>query len=354
MAKRIQILSVQVTEADARYAELKDELNVARDEILLQQDDKHFLQRSLDALADENRRLSDCLAESDAAGEGACLKIERMKQELNAALLARKDLTAALDEMRQKHQRDAENLRASRLERTKLVTALNRSQESHQTEVRQARALEAERNELATALDRIKKRRQTEAQKLKTVEGECAKLIAALAKITEKRRVEVSRLRSRLDDTNARADVAEGILAKLRQILLEKFNLLQMSIGTKDGVIYELEQSRVKLVDATKMLLGIFEMRDMALKRGDERIGFLTSRIAELEAQLHPSRNWHGLDRLIDEPLHRETAAGSDQAHKNEIWPDSNGGVDFTAIRERGELASSCRANAMLTATVTF
>jgi hypothetical protein len=36
MRKRIETLSARVDDADKRYSDLEDELNVARDEILLQ------------------------------------------------------------------------------------------------------------------------------------------------------------------------------------------------------------------------------------------------------------------------------------------------------------------------------
>jgi chromosome segregation ATPase len=358
MKKRVQSLSARATDAETRYAELKDELNVARDEILLQQDDKHSLQKSLDALADENGRLAHGLAESNAAVEDARSKIEQINKELNVAQLARRDLTAALVEVQERHQRQADDLKVARLERTKLATALNGSQEGYRAEAKKTKTLETERNELAAALDRTRKRRQTEAQKLQTVESECTKLVAVLAKITEKHRVEVSRLTSRLDDTAARADVAENILGKLREILLEKFGLLQMSIGTKNGVIHDLERSRTKLVDATKILLGIFEMRDIALKRGDARIRSLTVRIAELEAQLQSSRQWERLRDLdgqtANDGLQLEVAVAPDLAHKSDIQLDCSMVTDDTDNAARGRSAWPCVANATLSATVTF
>ncbi len=79
----LEALSARATEADKRYAELQDELNVARDEILLQQNDKYCLQTSLDILTRNNAGLA---------------------RRLNAEQLEHNNLTAKLQEACQKSQ----------------------------------------------------------------------------------------------------------------------------------------------------------------------------------------------------------------------------------------------------------
>ena len=56
MRECIEALSQRAEDAEKRYDDLEDELNVAREEILLQQNDKHSLQTSLDLLMSENAR----------------------------------------------------------------------------------------------------------------------------------------------------------------------------------------------------------------------------------------------------------------------------------------------------------
>ena len=233
MRERIEALSAQAADADKRCVELQDELDVSRDGMLLQQNDKHALQTSLESLARENTQLAHRLAESEITVKKARSQIEQARKALNAAQLARKDLTAALDEARQKSERNSDSLKAAKLERTKLIAALDRVQ-------------------------------QRESSKLKMLATDRDKLASELTEANAKHLVEIGQLKSRLDDATSRAEVAAGILAKLRQILLKKFNMLQASLGAKDGEIHELVKSRTKLVDGTKMLLGIFEMRDKA------------------------------------------------------------------------------------------
>lgn len=54
MRECIDALSQRAEDAEKRSADLDDEVNVAREEILLQQNEKHSLQASLDFLVSEN------------------------------------------------------------------------------------------------------------------------------------------------------------------------------------------------------------------------------------------------------------------------------------------------------------
>jgi chromosome segregation ATPase len=286
MRERIEALSARVTEVDKRYAELQDELDVAREEILLQQNDKYSLQKSIDALVKENAHLVHCLADREAAAKEAHSQIEQTEKALNAGQLARKDLAAALENERQKRRIESDALRAADQERTKLVSVLDRVQQKYRTEVDKLKSVQGKCDKLIAALESAHLNYKTEVNKMNVLETECIKL----TEINERHQVEIPRLKSRLYDAAIRADVAESILAKLRQILLEKFKLLQASVGAKDCEIHKLEQSQMKLIDGAKMLMGIFEIRDCAITRADKRIKVLTERIVELEAELHPAQ----------------------------------------------------------------
>ena len=326
--------------------------------ILLQQNDKHVLQTSLESLARENTQLAHRLAESEIVVKKARSQIEQAKRALNAAQIARSDLTAALDEARQKSQSDSGSLEAAKLERTKLIAALDRAQQRYQAESSNLKALEIERNDLAAALNDAQQQYQIEISKLKILGTERDKLAAELTEANARHPAEIRHLKSRLDDTTSRAEVAESILAKLRQILLQKFNMLQASLGAKDGEIHELVKSRTKLVDGTKMLLGIFEIRDRALVRADERIKFLTDRIAELEGELYPSRSWQKLkepdDLAQSAAPARERADASHRIDTNESGLDSNSNIHFAISNDHSDPARACVTEAMLTATITF
>ena len=358
MRERIDSLAARATEADKCYAELQDELNVAREEILFQQNDKYSLQASSDALAKEKAHLVHRLADCEAAVKKVHSQIEQAKKALNAAQLARKDLTAALQEARQKHQIESDALRAAKQERTKLVAALDRMQQKYRSEVDNLKSLEGERDKLVAALESTHRNYQIAINKVNVLEAERIKLAAAHSETNERNQAEISRLKSCLDDTTTRADVAEDILAKLRQILLEKFKLLQASVGAKDYEIHELEQSRMKLVDSTKMLLGIFEMRDIALTRADARIKFLTDRIAELEAELYPAKSWQRLKELDDqaesESLGHERRDASHRVDTNILLLNPALNTDFGDDLNHSESARVGLSKAMLTATIAF
>lgn len=358
MRERIEALSARATDADNRYTELEDELNVSRNEILLQQNDKHALETSLDRLTRENAQLTHRLGESEIAVKKSGSQIEQVQKALYAAQLSCKDLTGALDEARQKSQSESNSLKAAKLQRTKLTAALDRAQQRYRTESDNLKAMEIERHDLAAALHGAQQRYDIQHSKLIILGIEHDKLAVELTETNAKHLAEISQLKSRLDDTTSRAEVAEGILSKLRQILLQKFNMLQASLGIKDCEIHDLEQSRTKLVDGIKMLLGIFEMRDGALIRADQHIKFLTDRIAELEGELYLSKSRQKLkeidDRAQSDAPVRERADPSLRIDTNGIRLSSNSDAYFMNTSNNSEPPRICVAEAMLTATITF
>ncbi len=102
-------------DAENVTADLEDELNVAREEILLQQNDKHALKASLDLLVSENARLSQRLAERNTTLEQARDGLERGKAALDAAQTAHNSLNAAVDEANRKQQTAGNKLDAVKL-----------------------------------------------------------------------------------------------------------------------------------------------------------------------------------------------------------------------------------------------
>ncbi len=351
MRECIEALSQRVEDADKRYADLEDELNVAREEILFQQNDKHSLQASLDLLVSENAQLTGRLTESNAALEQARDQIERGRAALDAAQLAHNNLSAAVEEANGK-QRAADNkLDAVNLECRKLTDALNALHRKHQIEGNNLKAAKIERHKLLTALDRTNQKNQAHNQKSKALQIERDGWAAAFDKSNERRRAETDKLRSCLEAATSRAVIAENLVAKVREILLEKFTLLQASVETRNCELHDLERSRLRLIDGTRMLLDIFAMRDMALARADARIGFLTDRIAELEAAPYRSKAWRAID-VVNE-VHggfMEQKLAGDAAER----VDANSDDDLTDEGRASEAPRLYLASTMLAATITF
>ncbi len=350
MRERIEALSRRVEDADNRYADLEDELNVAREEILLQQNDKHALQGSRDLLAGENAELTRRIAESSAALEQARGRIEHGKAALAAAKLMQNSLSAAVDEARAKQETADNKLDAVELECRKLTAALSALHRKQQIEGNNLKAAKIERARLLTVLDKANQKNQAHNQKLKTLQLERDRLAAALNKTNERHLAETNRLKSSLEAATSRAATAENLVAKVRDVLLEKFTQLQASVETRNCELHDLERSRLRLIDGTKMLLEIFAMRDVALARADARIRFLTDRIAELEADAYRSRAWRELEAVngaCNVLAHEPAADGADREDANSH--DDPADASGTAESPRSYLAAT-----MLAATISF
>jgi|GEM_PF-5992581 len=359
MRERIQALSARAADADKRYAELDDELNVAREEILLQQDDKHSLQRSLDLLACENAQLSNRLVDSDDALKKAHCELEREKATLRDAEFARNSLTAALDQANANRQSDADKLKALTFECKKLAATLDAAHQRHLAETSDLKSLTSERDKLAASLHKTHRRYQSDSCKLKTLQVEHNKLADELNQINEKHQAEIGKLKSRLDGSTSRAAVAENVVARLRQMLHEKVNLLQTSVQAKDCEIYDLEQAHAKLVDGAKMLLGFFAMRDATLVRADRRMEFLARRVTELEAELYPPRGGRTLKELGDQAQgdlqeHQLARVTVDRPNAVNNRPECNADDDFIGDRRHSHLPPLFLTETILTATITF
>lgn len=298
MRERIEALSRRAEEADKRYADLEDELNVAREEILLQQNDKHSLQASRDLLIDETAELNQRLTDNKAALAQAGDQIERATTAWNAAKLAQNSLQAAVDDANGRERAANEKLEAVKLECRTLTAALGALHRKHAVESGNLKAVKIERNKLLTALDRAHQKSQAHQQELKALQSERDRWAATFTKANERHRTKIDELESRLEAATSRAVIAENLVAKAREVLLEKFSSLQATVETKNCELHELERSRTRLIDGTKMLLEIFAMRDVALARADARIRFLTDRIADLEAESYRSTAWRRVEAV--------------------------------------------------------
>jgi hypothetical protein len=232
-------------------------------------------------------------------------------------------LTAALNALHRKHQIEGNNLKTAKIERSKLLAALERANQKSQAHNQKLKVLQIERDGLAAALDDANDRRQAETDELKLS----------------------------LEAATSRAVIAENLVAKVRDVLHEKFALLQASLETRNCELHDLERSRLRLIDGTKMLLEIFAMRDVALARADARIRFLTDRLADLEAESYQARAWRGLD--VVNGVHGgflQPAPPSDVPDR----PNANSDDDLIDLNGASEAPHLYLASTMLAATISF
>jgi chromosome segregation ATPase len=217
-----QALNEQFQAADARIAELENELATAHDELALRDNENESLRTSLDLAMAENAGLTERLAKSGAAQRSTGSQLEYLQTALTAA----------------------------ETECTRLFS--------------DAREFRIEASTLNDVLARMTSRAEI-AERLLADARECL-----AARIAENATTE----RSLADATAARRDAA-GDLHQLQDLL-----------RLKQCQINELEQSRLKLIAATNTLLKTFQGRDAALVHADEEIRVLNARIVELEAQI--------------------------------------------------------------------
>jgi chromosome segregation ATPase len=217
-----QALSEQFETADARIAELENELAAAHDELALRDNESQSLRTSLDLAMTENAALTERLAKSDAAHRGTDSQLEFLQ---TALATAETECTRLFSEARD-----------SRIEASTLNDVLAKMT---------SRAEAAERL-LADA-------------------RECL-----AARIAENAATE----RNLADATAARRD-GDRDLHELQDLL-----------RLKQCQINELEQSRLQLIAATNTLLKTFRNRDAALVHADNEIKVLNTRIVQLEAQI--------------------------------------------------------------------
>jgi len=224
-----QTLSEQFQAADARIAELENELAAAHDELALRDNENESLRTSLDLAMTENAALTERLARSAAAQHSTGSQLEYLRTALTTA-----------------------ETECSRL-------------------FNEARDFRIEASTLNDVLARMTSRAEI-AERLLADARECL-----LARIEENTATE----RNLADATTARRD-AERDLHQLQDLL-----------RLKQCQINDLEQARVKLIAATNALLKTCQGRDAALVHADGEINTLNARIAQLEAQLQKAHSRH-------------------------------------------------------------
>ncbi|HMG77415.1 MAG TPA: hypothetical protein VK591_01955 [Xanthobacteraceae bacterium] len=217
-----QTLSEQFQAADARIAELENELAAAHDELALRDNENESLRTSLDLAMAENASLTERLAKRDAAQHSTGSQLEYLQTALATA----------------------------ETECTRLFS--------------EARDFRIEASTLNDVLATMTSRAEI-AERLLGDARECLLVRIAENAVTE---------RSLADATAARRDAG----SELHQ--------LQDLLRLKQCQINELEQSRLKLIAATNTLLKTFQNRDAALVHADDEIRVLNARVVELEAQI--------------------------------------------------------------------
>jgi chromosome segregation ATPase len=217
-----QTLGEQFAAADARIAELENELAAAYDEVALRDNENQSLRTSLDLAMAENAGLTERLAKSDGTQHSASSQLEYLQTALTAA-----------------------ETECSRL-------------------FSEARDFRIEASTLNDVLATMTSRAEI-AERLLADARECL-----LARIAENAVTE----RGLADATAARRDAGSEI------------HQLQDLLRLKQCQIDELEQSRLQLIAATNTLLKTFQNRDAALVHADDEIKLLNTRIVQLEAQI--------------------------------------------------------------------
>jgi len=217
-----QTLSEQFQAADARIAELENELAAAHDELALRDNENESLRTSLDLAMAENASLTERLAKRDAAQHSTGSQLEYLQTALATA----------------------------ETECTRLFS--------------EARDFRIEASTLNDVLATMTSRAEI-AERLLGDARECLLVRIAENAVTE---------RSLADATAARRDAG----SELHQ--------LQDLLRLKQCQINELEQSRLKLIAATNTLLKTFQNRDAALVHADDEIRVLNARVVELEEQI--------------------------------------------------------------------
>jgi chromosome segregation ATPase len=328
-------LSRCLTESDAadrRIAELDNDLRLAREGLVYWQNENRSLKASLDSVVSENSRLSRCLTESEVAvadkqvleRELAAAR-EGLDHWENKSRSFRASLDLILNEKSGLSRRlmESDIAAATRgvlerelgLAREELIHSQNRNrslQASFNLIISEISRLSGRLTERDAAAHRA--RSQLEEMKaaltiaLTTAEAEHNKLAAAVDEVNEKRQAEFNTLNTRLELTLSRAVAAEKLLAEARQSWLlridenstaerkvadaaharnatdKKLELLQNSLQIKMREVHDLEQSRLKLLEATNTFTKGFKTRAAALARAKRRINFLVRRVAQLEA----------------------------------------------------------------------
>jgi chromosome segregation ATPase len=315
-SRTLQMLAAQLAAFKKRVAELEDELDSAREEFALRENETSSVQTSYNLIAAENAHLSRRLAEGEAAADKACSEVEYKTTALALAELECTKLASAAAEASEQHRTEtctlqtgleAMSSRALAAEsmltkaQQRLLAAEGMLAKTQQRLLARTETDSALHSEISRLFDHATKRdadaetARSQLDQAKTAlaiaERERDKLAIDLDGANNEHRIEISALNARLEAMTSRTLAAEQMLAEARKSLLEKLELLQDSLRGKERQLRELEQSNAKLIAGTSAVLNTLSMRDAATARNEERIRSLVRRVVELEAEVRLSKN---------------------------------------------------------------
>jgi chromosome segregation ATPase len=343
--ERVQTSAAAIEAADKRAAELQAQLDAARIQL-----------EELDLITAESARLSQCLAEREAALDNGRARLEFLETALAAA-----EAKAADNRV---EQLDNE-LRA---ERDRLQAKIDRLT----TENARLSQNAAERD--ATLGDARARMKFLETA-LSAAESECAKLAAEVGGARKKHEAEAESLNSRLEAMSSRATGAEKQVVETRQHLLARIvendglrHRLAQAETTNDAAdsknrqiddalrqqrcqIEELERSHATLIEATKTLLETFQDRDRALVSAEERIKFLTERNAQLEAG---ATHVNGRDEIGRTDMPRHAAEDTDEKRHKDWAQLARQLTDFVERKRRFSEELQLRSMTLLADIASF
>lgn len=231
-AKRMEMLTADAAKADQQTAQLQEQLDAAREELALKDNEGASLRTSLDLFSAENKRLCRLVAEKDVEAEAMRAQLEQLK----STLLWTED------------------------ERIKLLFAADTAAAQHRAE-----------------LSKVEGR----------IEAEAARATAAEQALADLKR----RMLTPSEYNAFQKLIIDTTLA--RNAAARRLDILEMSLQKKEQQVRALQDARSKLIDGTNSLLETFSARDAALARAELAIKFLVKRIAQLEAEAKaaPGRN---------------------------------------------------------------
>ncbi len=259
---RIHTLTALRLAAKKQIAELDGELGSAREDVVLRDNENRSLQASLDLITNENTRLSERLAESEAAIDKSRSDLAQMKAAVAATEAERDGYRSQLEQTRAaaaaaaKAERDKDRARLDQMkaaiaaveverdkERARLdqmkaaIAAAEAQRDTSRAQLEEAKAAAAaataERNELAAAIEQVYKKRDTETTALNTyldvmrsraadaeqLLEETQQSLAAHAEQNTSLIRDNSRLARSLADSNTAVETAHSQLDQMKSLL---------------------------------------------------------------------------------------------------------------------------------------
>jgi hypothetical protein len=282
-----------------RIVELEDELRLAREELVLRDNENVSLRTSLDLSIGENSRLSDRLTEIESATKAIASQLASTKTVLTQLEGERKDLVAARNKPNPRLHVETGALKAkleamsSRAAAEKFLadvweSLFARSEKNSLTVGEISRLFRhlREKNIAAhiegTRLERIK-------TQLTAAETERNRFAVVALEAHEKFQTEIGKLNARLAEVSTRAMAARTQFENLLRRMFGKLDQLQTSLRQKERETQSLKQGRLELLERVNTLAAAVKDRDAVLAEAMGKIKKLRIQVAELEAEQAPS-----------------------------------------------------------------